>query len=382
MRVAQLIETLAAGGAEALAVQIANTWSERGHDSHLIVLSSEGPFREKLSPTVGFHHLGLPTSGRSSLRRLPAFVRAGAQLRRVLSENGIEAIQTHLPLANFFGLVQGLSGSCRVYPTAHNNREFDYGDASGPIRESLRRFAYRQMLTYCRRMIAVSDQVKNSMVAELGLPDARTDRIAVVPNGVPIPDLLTGNQREEVRRKYGVGMDEIMVVGVGRLTRQKNFKDLIQALSAVEHSFDRWRCVVAGEGELRKDLIHRSEVAGLAAKISFPGHVADVRGLLGAADVFCLPSIYEGLPLVLLEAMAAGLPIAAYAIDGVTDVVTDEVEASLAEPENTRHLAAALLGLLSEGTKRQRMGQAAQELVTRKYSFEHVADLLEKVCAV
>ncbi len=382
MRVAQLIETLGVGGAEALAVQIANTWSERGHESHLFVLSDAGPFRGKLSAGVVFHHLGLPVSNRSSLARIPAFFQAGARLRRIIGEQEIEAVQTHLPLANFFGLVLAWLGSCRVYPTVHNNREFDYGDASGPIRENLRRFAYRQMLTWCRRMIAVSDQVKSSMAEALDLPETWFDRIAVVPNGVPVPDVMTEADRQEVRRKFGVGQDEIFVVGVGRLTRQKNFKDLIQALGEVDGSRENWRCVVAGEGELRDDLTTSLQAKGLAAKISLPGHVSDVGGLLGAADIFCLTSLYEGLPLALLEAMAAGLPCVAYGIDGVTDVVNDGVEGSLAEPENSGQLAEALLGLMSDGDTRVRMGQAARELVIRKYGFERVADLLEEVCSV
>lgn len=382
MIVAQLIETLTAGGAEALAVQIANTWAERGHQSHLIVISAAGPFRDKLSPAVHFHELKVPSSGRTSLRRSPHLIAGLGRLHGLIRDRGIEAMQTHLPMANFFGLVAGWRRSCRVYPTVHNNREFDYGEASGPIRESLRRFAYRQMLTWCSRMIAVSDQVRAAMIAELNLPGGWTDRIAVVPNGVPVPPPVSPEERAAARTRQSVEADEVLVVGVGRLTAQKNFQALVEALALVDAAAGPWRCLVAGEGEMGAELAALVEARNLKGRIEFLGHVADVGGLLGAADIFCLPSRFEGLPLVLLEAMASGLPVAAFAIDGVTDVVEDGRQALLAPPEDVGRLAGNLEQLIGDGNLRRRLGAEARDLVASRYGFDRVADGLEGVCSV
>lgn len=381
MKVAQLIETLSVGGAEALAVQIANSWAARGHESHLIVISEAGPFLAKLSPQVHFHDLSVPVSDRSSLQRSPSLLRALGKLKYLIDHNGIEAMQTHLPMSNFFGLVMGWRGACRVYPTVHNNREFDYGDASGPIRESLRRFAYRQMLTWCRRMIAVSNQVRSAMLKELNLPDSWQNRIAVVPNGVMVPQLLNSQERALAREKWNCSDEENLIVGIGRLTPQKNFQVLVDALASLDTSVAPWRCVVAGDGPLRDELIAQVKSNSLEDRVDFVGHVADVRGLLGAADIFCLPSRFEGLPLVLLEAMAGGLPVAAFEIDGVTDVVEHGRHALLAGPENAAQMAENLEQLITDKHLRHRLGAESRNLVQCNYSFVAVADRLEEVCS-
>jgi len=382
LRVAQLIETLAAGGAEALAVQIANAWAERGHESHLIVLSAGGPFQSRLSEKVKLHDLGLPPSRQSTLKRAPSILRALKRLEGIIAANGIDTLQTHLPLANFFGLVMGWRGACRVYPTIHNNREFDYGEASGPLRESLRRYAYKRMLSVCARMIAVSDQVKTAMVRELDLPPTWIDRITVVPNGVAIPPEMGPGERSRARAEWGLAEDEVLIACIGRLTAQKNFQALVGALGQVDAAVGPWRCVVAGEGEMRDELTASARAGGLEEKIIFAGHVANVGELLGAADVFCLPSRFEGLPLALLEAMAAGLPTAAFAIDGVTDVVEDGGQALLAEPENIPQLARDLSRLMNDAALRRRLGGAARDLVGENYGFDRVVDQLEEVCGV
>lgn len=381
MIVAQLIETLAAGGAENLAVQIANTWVARGHRSHLFVLQGDGPFRDRVDPGVTLHDLDLPPSDRPMALRIPGLLRAHERLNGLIGRNGIEILQTHLPMANFLGLGLAWRRACRVFPTVHNNREFDYGDRSGPFREKMRRLAYRRMVSDCRRMIAVSKPVQASMLAELGLTGAWGDRIAVVPNGVPVPELPGAAERVAARSGLGVTGAEVVIAGLGRLTDQKNFADLLVALAGLPPDTPPWRAVVAGEGELRGAFEEQLAQTGLGDRVAFPGHRGDVTRFLAAADVFCLPSKYEGLPLALLEAMAHGLPVAAYAIDGVTEVVTDREQALLAPPGDTAALGGALARLIGDPALRRRLGTAARALVQQEHSFDRVADRLEEVYA-
>jgi glycosyltransferase involved in cell wall biosynthesis len=114
----------------------------------------------------------------------------------------------------------------------------------------------------------------------------------------------------------------MLIVGAGRLTQQKNFGDLLDALACCRRRWECWRALSparASCGALSSSKIGRPD-SGTA--YGWRG-VEDLPGLLAAGDIFCLPSLYEGLPLVLLEAMAAGLPIVAYAFEGVADVVED-----------------------------------------------------------
>lgn len=377
LRVAQLVETLEAGGAEALAIDIAGALAARGHESHLIVAKGDGPFRARIGTGVRFHDLERPRRDGDQIYRIIYFLETCRRLESFLRARRVEVLQTHLPKANFLGLVMAWRGVCRVFPTVHNNRELEYGDRSGRTKRALRRAAYRRMLRHCRGVVAVSEQVKSSLAKELDITHAEAARIRVVRNGVRVEALPSPKERAEIRAFWGVDESQVLIVAVGRLTRQKNFAALVEAASRLAGGTTDWRCVVAGDGELRADLEAQIATAGLGDKVRLPGLVEDVRGLLSAADVFCLPSAYEGLPLVLLEAMSCGLPVVAFAIDGVTDVVAGGQQARLAPVGDTRALAAALASLVDDPVMRRTMGSAARELVVERFNFETAVDDLE-----
>ncbi len=379
LRVAQLVERLDAGGAEALAVDIAGALAGRGHESHLVVASEAGPFRARVAPDVVFHTLDRPRRDGGQAYRLLYFAETCRRLETWLRARRIEVLQTHLPKANFLGLAMAWRGVCRVYPTVHNNREFDYGDNAGRVKRRLRRAAYRQMLGRCSAVIAVSEQVKSSLATELGLPPGGGQAIRVVRNGVRVAAPATGVERAAARARWGIAEGQTLVVGVGRLTGQKNFAALVAALGRLDRGRGDWRCIIAGDGELKAELVALVGASDLQDRIRLPGLVDDVPGLLAAADVFCLPSSYEGLPLVLLEAMGRGLPVVAFAIDGVTDVVTDGRQARLATPGDIEGLAGALGTLMDDAPGRCALGAAARELVLSRYDFEDVVSNLETV---
>ena len=169
MAVAQLIETLDAGGAEALAIEIANALATRGRESHLIVIAGGGCFQSRVHESVHLHDLGSPRStGRLPARAL-YFIRTFRKLSSLVADNHIDVIQSHLPKANFFGLALAALHRAKVHPTVHNNREFEYGDSPNRYIERGRRAAYRLMLRCNAPMIAVSDEVKAAMAVELGV---------------------------------------------------------------------------------------------------------------------------------------------------------------------------------------------------------------------
>lgn len=378
-----MIETLGAGGAEALAVDIANALAARGMDSHLIVVEGSGPFRTRVQEDVRVHDLESP----ACLGRLPArllyFARTHRRLERIISDNGIEVIQSHLPKANFLGLTLAAMRRARIHPTVHNIREFDYGDDPGALIEKGRRTAYRAMLRFNAEMIAVSPEVKAAMAVELGVAgSSRADRIVAISNGVTIPPEPSVGRITETRAAWKIEPGEVLLVAAGRLTRQKNFTALIGALEALPQDLPAWKCIIGGEGELRGSLEERIEQAGLTGRVLLPGHVDQLRDLMAAADVFCLSSIFEGLPLVMLEAMSTGLPVCACGIPGVSDVVTHEREGLLVEPGNFQALAEATARLIGDKELRGRLGGEARRLVAENYSFEGMIDNLVSLYGV
>ncbi len=372
--VAQLVETLAMGGAENLAVQIANARAAAGDRSLLYVLEGPGPLSERITPGVRvryFHYRRAP------IGRFPAFVRSIRQghdlLARQLADDGVQVLQTHLPGANFWGLLMALRHRTRVVATVHNNREFDYGDADHPLRRRFRRMAYRWILRRCDAVVAVSRDVAVSLLQEVGMREDDVTRLVVVPNGVPLPDPLPPVRRRELRERYGCGPDDILVLAAGRHSEQKNFRALVEAFPLVLERAPRCRGVVAGEGPLRTRHQHHAARLGVAEALEFPGNVGDLTDLMQAADLFVLPSLWEGLPLVLLEAMACGLPVVGSRIKGIEDVVEDGVHGLLVPPDDPPALARAIAALATDPDRRRRLGNAARELVRRDYSFDRVA---------
>ena len=377
LRVAQCIETLDVGGAEHLAVQVAGALAARGHDSHLVVMEGPGPLSERVAPEVTVHYLDF---ARASIADPAAFAwSVGAGLRRlgaVAARADLDVVQTHLPGANFWGLALALRGRRAVVATIHNNEEFRYGEHDRPLRVALRKAAYRQIVRRCG-VVAVSAAVKESLVRQLGLDPGQAGRIAVVPNAVPVPAPPTAAERAAVRARFGVGAGEALLLAAGRFTEQKNFGDLVDAAARLAADGTPFRLVIAGDGEDRPALQERAAAAGLAERVLMPGNLADLDRVMGAADVFAMSSLWEGLPLVLLEAMAAGRPTAAYAIDGVTELVADGVTGLTAPAGSVPGLAAALARLVDEPDLRARLGAVAAAAIRERYDFDRLVDRLE-----
>lgn len=379
LRVAQVVEALESGGAELLAIEIARALNERHYDSHIIVLRGGGAFEGRLPAGVRYHCLERPCRDGGQFARLAYFAGTCAKLRALLGRLQIDLVQCHLPKANYLGLAMSAVGACPVCPTVHNNREFDYGDDASALKRRLRQAGYRQMLRTCPAVIAVSDRVRTSLIAELAISERDAVRVAVVPNGVEIGEPLDTAIRARQRAALGVGEDDLLLVAVGRLTRQKNHGALVRALAQLGPTRHEWRCVIAGEGELRDDLQRLICDVGLNSRVHLVGLVGEVRALMCAADVFCLPSLYEGLPLALLEAMAEGLPTVAYAIDGVRDVIVDGQHGIMAVEGDVAGFAAAVARLANDDDMRMRAGRAARDLARSRFSFSAVVDRLEEV---
>lgn len=375
--VAQLVETMGMGGAENLAVRIANALAGRGLDSHLIVMTEEGPLSERIAPQVRVHYLRFE---RASVRNPFAFV---ASLRRgrgllagCIAAEGIDVVQTHLPGANFMGLLLTLGRVCPVLATVHNNLEFNYGDADNPVRRYFRQKAYEWIVRKGAGTVAVSEQVRSSLIETLGVDEKAAARIAVVTNGVELPAPIEAARREELRARCGAGPGVPLLLAAGRFGEQKNFGDLVEAAQRLRQDGREFRLVIGGDGEQRPDLLERVGALDLSDRVSLPGNLSDLNEVMLAADLFCMTSLWEGLPLVLLEAMAAGLPAVGYDIAGLNELLGTGEAGLLAPTGDVEALAAAIGELLDDEPRRRAMGQAARAKVAREYDFGGLVDRL------
>ncbi len=378
LRTAQLIETLGVGGAENLALQIANAQARSGHSSHLYVLTEPGPLSSRVHPDVHAHYLHYERAPIGRLWRFgPSLLRGYRLIARRVHEDRVALVQTHLPGANFWGLVLALQRDCRVVATVHNNQEFLYGDADNPVRVRLRREAYRQILRRCQATVAVSEEVRLSLIRQLGIGEAQACKLVTILNGVDIPEPLTPEAREAIRHEYGIPVGTPLVLAAGRLSEQKNFAVLVESAARLRELEVDCRVLIAGEGVLHSDLKQQIARLGLGDTVTLPGNVARLTELMQGAAVFVLPSLWEGLPLVLLEAMACGLPVVGSRIKGVVDVVEDGRNGRLVEPGDVVALADVIARLLRSPEERLKMGASGRAVVEKQFSFVRVAQEVE-----
>jgi glycosyltransferase involved in cell wall biosynthesis len=224
---------------------------------------------------------------------------------------------------------------------------------------------------------AVSAAVADSLVRDYGVDRAR---LRVVPNGAEPPDEVA--ERPAVRRlreELGAGVLRPLWVCAGRLEEQKGQDVLLDALAEVRRRGLEFVAVLAGEGRQRAALEERARALGLEANVRFAGQVDDVGPLLAAADAVAMPSRWEGLPLVLLAALARGRPVGASAVGGVPEAVSDGEHARLVPPGDVPALAGALEEFHRHPDAALRMGWRGALRVRERYTWERVVETFEAV---
>jgi glycosyltransferase involved in cell wall biosynthesis len=247
----------------------------------------------------------------------------------------------HINLRTPYACVYGLLAAMLIPHTRLVAVEHLMLEGQSRLRYRLKRWTSRRLFAH----VAVSEATARLVERDAGL---QAHSIVVIHNGVP----AAKSAKEPERADSG------NVVGsVGRLETQKGFDVLIDALARLP----RVTAVVAGEGPQRHALERRAHAAGVAERFLLPGWSDDAGHLLRGFDVFVLSSRFEGLPLTLLEAMEAGLPIVATDVGGVCEAVADGETALVVPPEDPLALAAAIEALLDDRELARRLGAAAHE---------------------
>jgi len=235
----------------------------------------------------------------------------------------------------------------------------------------------RNELRTADAVTAVTEAIVDTLVRDYAI---ERSLVRVVPNGAELPD-----EEEEAHlarawrdRFLSTPVKPLWVVA-GRLEEQKGHDLLLEALVPLVRAGLDFTLIVAGEGSRRGWLEQRALSLGLSPRVQFVGQLEDVGGLLAAADGVVLPSRWEGLPLVLLEAMARGRPVVATAVGGVPDAMEDGVTGTLVPPNDVPALAAALEQLHRRSDRAWQMGQAAAERVRERFTWHAVVEEFESV---
>ncbi|MFH1942970.1 MAG: glycosyltransferase [bacterium] len=286
----------------------------------------------------------------------------------LIKENRIDVVMTNLFYADMIGAIAGkLANVGAIF----------FWEAS-PVPEWLwkrRLWPYMLAVRLCDRVIAVSDSTAQFLREKRGVP---ADKISVIPYGVDLNRYSLSNN-SDVRRKLGIhGSDRVIGV-VARLHPGKGHAYLIDAAQRIAKEFAMVKFVLVGEGDARKDLEERVRRKRLENHFLFLGYRDDVPDIIGAFDIFMLPSLHEGFPNVILEAMACGKPVVATAVGGSVEAVVDGVTGYLVPPKDSEAMQNRLLYLLKDRDLAKQMGDAGRARVEEHFSLEKQVDGFEQL---
>lgn len=340
------ITELDIGGAENAFVRILTGLKERGWDVHSVSLRDSGPMAEKLRAA------GVPVTTLSC--RGLADIRAFWRLRRVVRTVQPTAVLSFLHQANFYSRLASVSSGAAVVSGIR-------------VADGRRAVIWPDRLTknLVRQYVGVSSSVMEKHQSWCRIS---SDICSSIPNGVDVPVATATVPRDKNR-----------ILFVGRLTAQKSPGLLLTAVSQLIRDGDQVHVQIVGDGPLRSELKGQARDLGMADSVEFLGQRSDVEDLMQRSTVLVLPSQWEGMPNVVLEAMANQLPVIATDVDGISDVVTNETDGVLVPSGNAKALAKAIQRVLSDQTFQSRLAENALQKVQADYCWSGVIDRYDRL---
>jgi glycosyltransferase involved in cell wall biosynthesis len=355
LSIAHVLPSFHVGGQERVALDLARTQLGQGHrvSAFSIMAGAEGPLAED------FRAAGIPTWAVTKGPRVDPTqpLRLAARLRRA----GVDVVHTHNPMALIYGAPAGKLARAIVVHTKHGaNEERDR-------RVLLRRAAGR----LCDAFVAVSRITAEQARAAR---DVAERKLSIIPNGIDLgrfgPD---PRARAEVRAELTIEADAWVVGMVARADDAVKNQSLLLAALAPALGRAR-RLVFCGDGPSVGDLARKAGQLGVASWVHLLGGRKDVPRVLAALDVFALSSRTEGLPLVLPEAMATGLPIVATAVGGIPDVIDEGETGFLVPSQDEAALRARLAELDADRERARTLGARARAVALERYSLARMSE--------
>lgn len=260
----------------------------------------------------------------------------------------------------------------QVVHTVHNlaSREV------GKLDQRVHNLAFKRGVT----PVAIAERIRESLREVYGLEESR---IPLIPNGINLRPFDHDNDiRDEWREREGIPAEDTVFVCVGRLTRQKNHNMLLDAFRKVVDRLNNCLLLIVGEGELRSEIYNKVEELNLQAHVKLLGLRSDIPEVLAGSDVFVMSSDWEGNPLSVMEAMAAGRSVIATAVGGIPEIISTGETGLLVSPQQPRELTEAMLTLAQDNEFRRVTGRRAKAYA-QQFSAEVMAEryisLYEKI---
>jgi glycosyltransferase involved in cell wall biosynthesis len=363
LRIAMMLESDGPGGAEMMVLRLSEELRRRGH-----VILPVGPAHGVGWLGDHFRRAGFTPEAFHLKRPLdPGCVRG---LMALFRKHRIDAVHSH----EFTMAVYG-AAACRLLNLPHVVTMHGGVRVTKALR---RRIALRWAMRQSAHTVVVSAATQHQFATELGV---RESQFTVVPNGVP-----AGNgDAARVRAEFGIEERDCVLLAVGTLERHKGHHVLLDALARLISGglSTPWKLIIAGGrgGDQHESMLEYVRAHGLGDRVRIVLNRNDIGDLLALADVFVMPSLWEGLPMAVLEAMVARKAIVATAIAGIPEAIVDGREGLLVRSDDAAALADALHLLMADPPRRVALGEAAAARANRDFTVEVMADRYESLYA-
>lgn len=288
---------------------------------------------------------------------------ASLALHRLMKLEGVDVAHMHGTRAALAALPSAVAAGVERIYTVHG---WSFHDRGSPLMEGVARRIEQSLVSGCPRVICVgqSDRLKGEAWGIL-----RPEQASVIYNGVDATRFERDPEvRARTRASLGIPSEAPVVALFGRMTYQKGQRLLLEAAGMLRSLHSELRYLLVGDGEDREGLEHLARAWGLADRVIFTGFRDDIPELLAASDIVTLPSWWEGLPIALLEAMAARRPVIATRVDGSSEVVAHGQTGLLIDPGRSALLAEAIASLLSDPARAREMGEQGYRRVVSMFS--------------
>jgi glycosyltransferase involved in cell wall biosynthesis len=320
----QLISTGGIYGAERVLLELADYIRSRGWESHVVAMEGRGAGElVRLATAKGLIAEAFVTSGRL------AFLPMAARLNQLLRRYPRAIVHAHNYKPDLLLALLGIPRRLACVATCHSS----YRET-----RKLRMFAVldKRAIRRFDGVVAVSREIYQELRTS-GLP---SQKVTLIHNGIDMP-CADGDARTALRQEFGLPVHAKLIVQIGRLIQLKRSDLLLETLARLPVALDA-HLLLVGEGDQRQALADLAKRRGIAQRVHFSGYRADIGQILAAADVLALTSDYEGLPIVVLEAMAMRCPIVSTRVGAIPDILQDGDDAWLVPTNNVGALAEAI----------------------------------------
>ena len=369
MKIAQVIPTLDRSGAEKQLLLLSRELKRRGHDVHIGVLTRFGPLEPE------FRAAGLPIELIGKPLKIDPF--ALRRLSRWMKSNRFDVVQSWLFAANAYARVAARQSF--VKKSAERPAVIATEMAVDLWKSPLHFRIDRMLASACDVVVGNSQAVVNFYRDQVGVD---SEKLCMIHSGIEAEEAepICSEAQAAARLDLGIAPNEgPVILFAGRLAEQKRVEDLLKAVDILQYIYPQMRVLIAGEGPLRTSLEKFAAGVAVADKTQFLGLRQDMDRLYAAADVVVLPSSYEGLPNLVLEAQLRALPVVAAAAPGTVELIEHDTTGLLYPIGDSTELARQLERLLPDPEFRLKLGRQARECITTGFSVRLMVDRFERL---